>query len=109
MQCMTHDFRLVRRWARTDPGDGDERGDAVPTYTKGKDVLRIGFTPQTHVLGVADNRADEGEVIQRAYLSYRHDFKVGDRMGPANADAPDMGIYSVRDFPTGQILEVRPL
>ena len=109
MQCMAHDIREVRRWARNDPGDGDEHGDAVPTYTKGGDILRVGFTPQTQVLGVGDNRFDQGTVLQRAFLPYRHDFRVGDRMGPADADEPDMDVYSVADYPTGQNLQVRPL
>ena len=106
---MAHDLRMVRRWARVDPGDGDEHGDAVPTFIRCDRILFMGFTPQTHVLGGADNRFDEGQVLQRAFAPYCRDFRVGDRIGPAHATAPDMDVYSVADYPTGQNLEVRPL
>lgn len=109
MQCMAHDFRLMCRWRRVDPGDGDEHGDAVPQYVKEKDILRLGFIPQTQVLGAGDNRFDQGTVIQKAFLPYRHDLQTGDRLGPHDADAPTLDVYSVADYPTGQNLEVRPL
>lgn len=92
-----------------DPQDGDEHGDAVPTFEKESTVIRLGFVPQTQVLGAGDNRFDQGTILQRAILPYRHDLQVGDRLGPHDADEPTLDVYSVADYPTGQNLEVRPL
>lgn len=92
-----------------DPQDGDEHGDAVPTYEKESTVIRLGFVPQTQVLGAGDNRFDQGTITQMAFLPYRHDLQVGDRLGPHDADEPTLDVYSVADYPTGQNLQVRPL
>lgn len=109
MQCMTHDIRPVRRWARKAPSDTDIRGDAVASYEMCREVLCVGFVPSARSLTPTDSGSGEGAVLQRAFLSYRHDFQPGDRMGPDGADAPDMEVFVVADFPTGQNLEVRRL
>lgn len=109
MQCMTHDYRQMAHWVRKEITDDDEHGDAVPEYVKKREILRIGFIPQKHILGAGDNRFDEGTVIQKAFLPYRHDLKAGDRIGPVNAKEPTLDVYAVEDYPTGQNIEVRPL
>lgn len=107
MQCMTSDYRTVRRWARSE-GTGDDRGDCIASYSKAETV-KAGFVPSTRALSATDSGESESSTVWRVYVSHRSVFKPGDRMGPSSSDEPDMEVISTRDFPYDQILEVRPL
>lgn len=109
MQCMTSDYRTVAVWRRVEPSDGDERGDAVATYEKQSKRVRAGFVPVSVSLQATDSSTTRYPSLWKVFVSYVHPFAVGDRMGPADAEEPDMEVVTVRDFAGDQILEVRPL
>lgn len=109
MQFFCSDCREVVRWARTEPSDDDEHGDAVPTYTKEDDVILAGFSP----LASSRTGQDSGEYLSetryRVVVSFAHPFRVGDRIGYACRDAPSFEVVSCLDYPGSQNMEVRPL
>lgn len=109
MQFYCSDYREVVRWARTEPSDDDEHGDAVPTYKKGEDVYQAGFSPLASSRLGQDSGEYLSETRYRVVVSFAHPFKAGDRMGYACRGEPSYEVVSCLDYPGSQNMEVRPL
>lgn len=107
MQSLACDYRQVVRYARVEPADDDEHGDAVSTYERGDETSWASFTPMASSLSPSDSGLDDSQTRFRVIIPWESPCAVGDRLGPADGDTPSWEVVECVDYPGSQQMVVR--